>query len=240
MGAAVSGARARVWGPTLAAAFGVMLVGAVATGEYHRYLKPTMAIPLVLTGVFLLGVAFFELLPVVRRVPTEVATDPPASVDHGQHTPPVATMLLAPVVVLALLGPPALGSYASQRTAGPPPPPSGPFEPLPDGDPLGLPLSVYAERSLYGGEAGLEGRRFEMVGFVVPNDDGSWTLTRLKVACCAADNRPYRAFAVDAPEVESDTWVSVTGTHLPAEADLPRVRVEEVREVAEPDQPYLY
>lgn len=212
-----------------------MVIGVVATGEYHRYLRPSMAIPLVLTGIFLLGLAFFELRALVRPPEGHQVHD-----QHDHGTPMVAVLLLVPALVLALLGPPALGSYASERTAGPPPPPSGPFDPLPDGDPLGLPLSVYAERSLYGAEQGLEGRRFRMIGFVVPNEDDTWTLTRLKVACCAADNRPYRALAVGGREFPADTWVSVTGSYLPAEDELPRLQVEEVRTIDEPNQPYLY
>jgi uncharacterized repeat protein (TIGR03943 family) len=90
----------------------------------------------------------------------------------------------------------------------------------------------------------MEGRQVELVGFVTPTADG-WQLSRLSVACCAADAVATKVQPVgDVPDLPADTWVSVMGTYVPggaAESDdaVPWVQVSSVTEVPAPADPYL-
>jgi uncharacterized membrane protein YcgQ (UPF0703/DUF1980 family) len=104
-------------------------------------------------------------------------------------------------------------------------------------------LSAYAERSAYGGESALEGRHFAFVAFVTNAEEPEawWYLTRLRIACCAADAVATKVLAVDAAPQPDNQWVAVTGTYLPIETDrIPRLRVEKVTPTAEPEDPYEF
>ncbi|MFI6510299.1 hypothetical protein ACIBCT_22060 [Streptosporangium sp. NPDC050855] len=55
-----------------------------------------------------------------------------------------------------------------------------------------------------------------MTGFVSPaKKKGQWYVTRMQIACCAADAFPLKVAVkgLDAPP--PDTWVAVTGTWIP-------------------------
>jgi uncharacterized repeat protein (TIGR03943 family) len=93
-----------------------------------------------------------------------------------------------------------------------------------------------------------------LVGFVTedPAIDEGFVLARFVVSCCAADAQPmlvhisYDRYAGDVPPV--DTWVEVTGEHVPAPPDTTpgeriftenvRVDATEVTVIDQPANPY--
>jgi hypothetical protein len=65
-----------------------------------------------------------------------------------------------------------------------------------------------------------------------------WYLTRLRIACCAADAVATKVLAVDAAPQPDNQWVTVTGTYLPVGTNrIPRLRVEKVTPIAQPGDP---
>jgi uncharacterized repeat protein (TIGR03943 family) len=224
---------------TLVIAVAGLAVRLVVTGNYRTYVKPSMAPFLVITAAFLLALGAWSLLSQHRLHGARRAR-----AGQSAHVPAVAWLLVLPVVIVCFLAPSNLGTFTAKRSPDIPPPPVGEtyFEPLPAGDPLGIPLSVYAERAAYGGESTLQGRRFVIVAFVTNAEEpGSWYLTRLRIACCAADALAIKVLAVDAAPPPDGSWVAVTGTYLPVETDrIPRLKVERVDPSAEPDDPYEF
>jgi len=228
--------RPGIVGPTLLLALAAVLVRLVVTGEYTNFVKPSMAPFLILSAVFLGIMAIAALLP--RRA----AADHP---DPHSHLPGVAWLLLAPVLVVIFAAPTGLGSYTAAQSEGSaplPPPVAGGYQPLPPGDPLGMPLVEYAERSAYGGGPTLENRRFSLLGFVSPGPTAdTWYVTRLRMQCCASDAKPIKVLAVGAPPRANDEWVVVTGSYLPVGEDqVARILVTEIEEAEAPEYPYVW
>ncbi|MDM7892092.1 TIGR03943 family putative permease subunit [Curtobacterium caseinilyticum] len=95
----------------------------------------------------------------------------------------------------------------------------------------------------------LVGKPVELTGFVVPGADGSFTLTRFVISCCAVDAQPVGLGVVtegasgDATP-DADRWVRVTGK-LAANPDQSAdarivIRAASVRVVDQPRDPYEY
>ncbi|OEI68963.1 hypothetical protein Cus16_1453 [Curtobacterium sp. ER1/6] len=92
----------------------------------------------------------------------------------------------------------------------------------------------------------LVGKPVELSGFVVPGADGSFTLTRFVISCCAVDAQPVGLGVVtDGGAVpDADRWVRVTGK-LAANPDQSAearivVRAASVRVIDQPTDPYEY
>ena len=109
----------------------LLLVGAIAlwlglSQAALAYVRPGLRPPLAVSGLVLL------LLGLAALWRTAEATEGHAHA-HGEHGPRSAWLLLLPVLVLVLVTPPALGSYAASRQ-----PPgtnggsAGEFPPLPE------------------------------------------------------------------------------------------------------------
>ncbi|MFJ3028095.1 TIGR03943 family putative permease subunit [Curtobacterium sp. NPDC087080] len=91
----------------------------------------------------------------------------------------------------------------------------------------------------------LVGKPVELSGFVVPSSDGSFTLTRFVISCCAVDAQPVGlGVVVDGPVPDADQWVRVTGK-LAANPDQSAdarivIRAATVRDIDQPTDPYEY
>lgn len=96
----------------------------------------------------------------------------------------------------------------------------------------------------------LVGKQVRLSGFVVPGEDGSFTLTRFVISCCAVDAQPVGLGVVtdagDRPDAVPDEgqWVTVTGA-LAANPDQSAdarivIRAAKVTEIAQPKDPYEY
>ncbi|MER7000898.1 TIGR03943 family protein [Streptomyces sp. NPDC000410] len=179
--------------------------------------------------------------------------DAAAHAEHGNghghdHTrgPLVAWLLLPPALALLLFAPPALGSYTAVR--------DNPkivededyerFEPLPAHGPAPLSLTEFIARAQHDDNQSLKGRTVLMQGFVTPGKDGTWDLTRLLVACCAADSQSLTITMHGAEAPPADTWVKVTGTWHPGgtlgttSAAL-ALDVATIRSIPQPRVPYV-
>ena len=93
-------------------------------------------------------------------------------------------------LVLGFVVPPPLGSYAAERDDGTvrsQPSTLDYSSELPPGD-VELTLTDYHMRALFDDGSTLQGRTVSLVGFVSASDSGGeWSLTRMKLSCCAAD-----------------------------------------------------
>ena len=91
----------------------------------------------------------------------------------------------------------------------------------------------------------LVGKPVELEGFVVPGADGSFTLTRFVISCCAVDAQPVGLGVItDGALPDADQWVRVTGK-LAANPDQSAdarivIRAATVRGIDQPTDPYEY
>lgn len=222
------------------------------TDTYLNYVKAGMRPFLIASGALLVLLGILAVLDVLRggRVPgaadhDEVGHDHAHAHGHDHaHGPKSAWLLLLPVLAIFLIAPPPLGAYAAARgttNAVAPQTPQAP--PLPAGDPVEISVSSYVTRAVWDDGRTLAGRNVQMVGFVTPDPQGGWWLTRLAIACCAADALASRIKVVDAPDLPANTWVEVTGTWIPgggtkSDAAIPLVQITSLEQVAQPKNPY--
>jgi uncharacterized repeat protein (TIGR03943 family) len=215
---------------------GVMLltVGAMAlwlglSDATLSYVRAWLRLPLAASGVVLLVLA----LATLRWGSGE--DQAPAGHDHGHgdRGPRSAWLLVVPVLVLLLVAPPALGSYAASRRApGAGGDPSGDFPALsePVGGAVPLAVSEFVSRALYDQRRSLAGVRVRMLGFVTPADKPGegYRLARFNFFCCAADATTYEvAVRGDSTPRRADQWLLVEGRWLPepaAKATAPSTR----------------
>ncbi|MFG2553842.1 TIGR03943 family putative permease subunit [Streptomyces sp. NPDC048581] len=229
---------------------------------YLRYVQQALRPYLVVSGCVLVGLGL--VAAVVRRrerpederqeydgedhAPAHDHDEEGASHghDHG-HSPRIAWLLTLPALALLLFPPPALGSYSAEREAAQQAAQGvGAFPALSSGNPVDLTLAEFSSRAIYDSGRSLAGRTVRLTGFVTRDDDGdgTWYVTRLLVACCAADATTSKVEirGADAPPV--DAWVTVTGTWHPkgklgTDAAWPPVLdAASVRRIAQPSNPY--
>lgn len=222
------------------------------------YIKPSLQPALLAAGAVLAALGVHGL---VRSLGRQTADDhgddhgddgdPDAqhpSDDHG-HAPGVAWLLMLPLLVLLLVSPPALGSFAAGRQGNAPPEVSDAgFVELPAAreGAVDLGLRDYVTRALYDPDRSLDGVPVRVVGFVVPDDgdrDG-YRLSRFTVNCCAADATAYTVEVSGDSGRETDTWLEITGRWQPAQAgdadELPVLVAEQVTPIPTPAEPYEY
>lgn len=223
---------------------------------YLNYVKEVMRPFLILAGSLLVLFGVLALIDVIRASRTPVAQriadaeleDELDAHQHGHdhsHGPRAAWLLLLPVLAIFLIAPPALGAFTAARetTNAIPDVSEAKAPPLPPGDPVPVRVSDYIGRAVWDDGLTLVGRTVEMTGFVTPDPDGGWWLSRLSMACCAADAFASRIKTVDAPDLPENTWVTITGTWTPGggtqSADaIPLVVVETLVEIPQPRNPY--
>jgi uncharacterized repeat protein (TIGR03943 family) len=118
------------------------------------------------------------------------------------------------VFALLLVAPPALGSYAANRS-GTALQQVSDFAPLPAGDPVKLSVLDYATRAVFDEGKSIGNRRVKMSGFVLIGEDGSPYLARMVLSCCAADARPVKVgMSGKVPAgLAENTWLELVGTY---------------------------
>ncbi|MDQ0776061.1 putative repeat protein (TIGR03943 family) [Streptomyces aurantiacus] len=163
--------------------------------------------------------------------------------DHTRN-PRIAWLLTAPALALLLFPPPALGSYSAEReearvaAQG-----AGTFPKLPAGDPVDLTLGAFASRAEWDTGASLTGRTVRLTGFVTHDDDGTWSVARLLVTCCAADAQALKVEIRGADAPVADSWTTVTGTWHPTgkpgtDSARPVLDAVAVQKTTTPSDPY--
>jgi uncharacterized repeat protein (TIGR03943 family) len=231
----------------------LVVLGATAvwlwwSGEALNYVRPGLAPYLLASGVVtvLLG-----LLPPLGLLGRQTAH----ADGHGGHRDRarVGWLLLVPVLVVMVVQPAALGSYAVASRSAVPGGGDGGFQPLAAPVRGAVPMSMaeFVTRAVRDPDQSLAGVRVRLVGFVAPAEPGDrgWRLTRFVIFCCAADAEALQAVVGgDSSPRARDQWLEVEGTWMPrppaAEDDPspppPALRVDAVRPVAPARPPYEY
>ncbi|MEV4513046.1 TIGR03943 family protein [Dactylosporangium sp. NPDC049525] len=252
---------------------GGAVLRASLTDQYLNYVKPGLQPYLILAGAILVVAGLFSLWYELRPArPTlagvhadgagphgpdehddghdgHVAGPADGGDDghgHGPGGPKVAWLLLAPVLGLLLVAPPALGSYAAGRSGSALVEKSD-FAPLPAGDPIRLTMLDYASRAVFDRGVSLGERRIELTGFAMRGPEGTWLLARMMVSCCAADARPVKvALAGQLPDgLAEEQWLRVTGGYTGRQVKdtvnaetIPFIEVAEVTLIQTPAEQY--
>jgi uncharacterized repeat protein (TIGR03943 family) len=232
----------------LLAVLGATAVWLWWSGQALNYVRPGLA-PWVLAGGVVVGL--LGLLPPLGLLSEHTAA---GHTSGHQHRGRVGWLLLVPVLVVMLVQPAALGSYAVSGRAAVPGGGDGGFDPLAAPVRGAVPMSMaeFVTRAVRDPGRSLAGVRVRLVGFVAPSDgaggqDG-YRLTRFVIFCCAADAEALQAVVAGDPTPRArDQWLEVEGTWLPrpAAADdpnppLPTLDVDVVRPIAPPHPPYEY
>jgi uncharacterized repeat protein (TIGR03943 family) len=229
---------------------GAMVVWLWWSGQALNYVRPGLA-PWLLGGGVVVGL--LGLLPPLGLLGRETA-----QADHGghhQHRGRVGWLLLVPVLVVILVQPAALGSYAAASRSAVPEGGGheGGFQPLaaPVRGAVPMPMAEFVTRAVRDPDQSLAGVRVRLVGFVAPSQgqEGGYRLTRFVIFCCAADAEALQAVVRgDATPRARDQWLQVEGTWQPrppaAEDDPspppPALHADLVRPVAPTRPPYEY
>lgn len=211
------------------------------TDLYLRYVRAGLRPLLVVAGVVLIIAAvatfWYELRPAGRK---RGDGDGPA-----HREPRIAWLLVLPVFALIMVAPPALGSYAANRTGTALQRPAG-FPALSAGDPLPISVLDYAGRAVYDHGHSLADRRMKITGFITVGRDAPY-LTRMVLSCCAADALPIKVGLSGRvpPGLRPDTWLEVIGTYTSKEvkdqvndATIPFIEVSQARAVPAPHDRY--
>jgi uncharacterized repeat protein (TIGR03943 family) len=244
---------------------GGAILKASLTDMYLRYVKAGLQPFLIGAGVLLVAAAVMTLWYDIRHgaaADTECADgshehgsetgaapgDGHTHDGHGHREPRVGWLLIAPVLGLLLVAPPALGSYAagqagsalsSQQVSD--------FPALPEGDPAKISVLDYATRAIFDEGRSMSDRQVQITGFLSDNPDGGQLLTRMILSCCAADARPIKVgMNGGVPQgLAADSWVEITGRYSDQRGtdavngdEIPFIEVLEWRTVAPPAEQY--
>lgn len=211
---------------------------------YLRYVKEGLRPFLIVSGVLLVVIAAVTLW---RELFNRRAAHADGHDHHGHGGPKVAWLLILPVLAVFLIAPPALGSYAASREASTVNIPASDFPPLPSGDPVKLTVLDYATRAVWENGVSMQGRTIKLSGFLSERPGGGLYLTRIILTCCAADGRPIKVgLSGDVPgDLRPDQWVEVIGTYDPVtdsdagrNENIPYLKIESLKEIPAPSQPY--
>jgi uncharacterized repeat protein (TIGR03943 family) len=223
---------------------GGAILRASFTDLYLRYVKEGLQPFLIASGILLVAAAVATLWFELRGGAGRGA----AHDDHGHshREPAVAWLLVLPVFALLLVAPPALGSYAANRS-GTALQETSDFPALPAGDPVKVGLVDYATRAVYDEGKSLDGRRVQLTGFVMIGHDGAPYLARMTLSCCAADARPVK-IGLDGQVptgLAADTWLEVVGRYTTRSTKddvndgvIPYIEIEESRRIDAPTNQY--
>jgi uncharacterized repeat protein (TIGR03943 family) len=243
--------------------FGGVIIRVVVDGAHVNYVKPSMGPWLLASGVVLLVLGALAVVDVIREDdPTLAGSHAPfdptgrpdigpgdpvesaAADGHGAHGPRAAWALLLPVAAVLLVPAAPLGSFTATRIdAFTPVAASDALYPPLLGDPADLGMGDFVARAVWDDGRTLADRRVRLVGFVSPDGDGSWYLTRLGLSCCAADAYALKVRPLGAPDFPADSWVQVTGTWTPGGGTqepgaIPQIQVDTAIPTPAPANPY--
>ena len=166
---------------------------------------------------------------------------------HGPGGDRIGWLLLAPVLVLLLVAPPALGSFGVARTAGVRVTSGAAvWAPLPAGaTPHPMTLLELNQRAWDRSGASLSGAIVQVTGFVSDGSgqgqDAGFGLARYQIACCAADAvaSVIRVVGVSGTAPPRDSWATVIGTFDGSTPDgTPRITATSIQTVPVPVDPY--
>jgi len=208
---------------------------------YLRYVKESLQ-------PFLIGAGVLLCLTAIMTIVNEFTHQKHEDDGHGHHHEPrVGWMLLAPVLGILLVAPPALGAFAAGRSGSAQLQDANLYPPLPEGNPAQISLLDYATRAIFDHGESMRGRTVKLSGFMSQGPGGKQVLTRIMLSCCAADGRPLKiGMEGNVPEgVRDDQWVEVIGRYSATtekdpinEGDIPHIEVIEWRPIDPPRNQY--
>jgi uncharacterized repeat protein (TIGR03943 family) len=229
-------------------ALGATAVWLWHSGEALNYVRPSLA-PLVLAaGAVLLALG---LLPPLGLLGARAA-GPAGGAGGHRHRARVGWLLLVPVLVVLVIQPAALGSYAVSSRSVVPGGGGGDYPPLaaPVRGAVPMPMAEFVTRAVRDPNQSLTGVRVRLVGFVAPAEanDGGYRLTRFVIFCCAADAEALQTIVRgDQLPRTRDQWLQIEGTwqpHPPAPEDPspppPVLNADTVQPITPPRPPYEY
>jgi uncharacterized repeat protein (TIGR03943 family) len=203
---------------------GGAILKASLTDMFLRYVKEGLRPFLIAAGAVLVAAAIMTIIYDLRHgsvVDTECAEEDHGHDSHGHAEPRVGWMLIAPVLGLLLVAPPALGAFAAGNSGTVVLQEQSLFPPLPDGDPAEISVLDYATRAIFDKGASMKDakggdRKVRISGFLSSGPDGQ-VVTRMVLSCCAADARPLKiAMTGNRPAgLGNDQWVELTGKFSP-------------------------
>ena len=155
-----------------------------------------------------------------------------------------AVLLSIPIALVLALPSPQLGAQAASRKAVGVGALSSFVPPPPSGGEIGLEEIHYGGMSrAYADQVGIaEGAEVDLRGFVThPKNakEGTFSLTRFYISCCAADAVPYSVPIEAGEDLADDTWLHITGTLVRGKSGFV-VKPTAIEEIQEPSSPYLY
>jgi uncharacterized repeat protein (TIGR03943 family) len=237
---------------------GGAVVKASVTDMYLRYVKDWLQPFLIGAGLLMLIAGLMTIIYDLRfgsKVDTEEQHDHHGH-DHGDgkapHEPRVGWLLIAPVLGLLLVAPPALGAFAAGKAGTAVLQDTDLYPPLPEGDPAQISVVDYATRVIFDkGESMKDSsgsyRQVRISGFLSDGPGGEQLLTRIMLSCCAADGRPVKVgMTGNVPDgLGSDQWVEIDGSYStkttvdPVNGQtIPFIDVEQWRRIDPPRNQY--
>lgn len=219
---------------------GGALVRIAADDTFLRYVRPGHRWLLIGAGAVMVALAGIGLIRDARGRTVRPHDHPGAE----RHAP---WLLLLPVLVIALVAPPALGSDAVIRAgqSNAVVRDADVFPALPAGLAPELGLGEFVQRAAWDSSGSLTGREVTLVGFVVRRG-AELDLARLTIACCAADAHASRVRLTGyVSDPAPDTWLRVRCIVVPSSATaatryVPQVTVTAAEVIMTPPDPYEY
>jgi uncharacterized repeat protein (TIGR03943 family) len=210
--------------------FGGALVRLGISDALLRYVRPAARGWVLAAGGSLLLVAVLRLVQTRR--------------DGVEHAPAerVGWLVLAPVIAILIIAPPALGSFTANRTpvavvaAG-----QRDFPALTGAVPHQLALLDFTTRAVWDAGRTLAHQQVALTGFVLSSQPDGFMLARLVITCCAADARPVEVLIRSALRPAANSWVRVVGKYSGVHSALAALAIlsaNSVTGIGEPANPY--
>lgn len=246
--------------------FGTAIGIAAVSGTYLNYVRPVMFWFLLASAGVIVALAVTGMAADVARAREEeareeaweagIVTDASPAVepehahghDHAHGSGRVGWVLLAPVLLLLLCAPPALGPDSPQGTvvqvAAPEVSAGEQYPPLPAGEAPAISLHDFQNRAV-DDTAGTLDRNVTVTAYVTRRD-GKTLLGRVMIWCCVADARPIEIELEGTPQLPPDrSWVTAVVRLVPGSATRereyrPLARLVTARPVPQPNPPYDY
>jgi uncharacterized repeat protein (TIGR03943 family) len=216
------------------------------------YIRPALEPYLLAGGVVVLLLGLLPPFGLLGRRAPGHGEDGDHGDGHGHGGQRVGWLLLVPVLVVVLVQPAALGSYAASGRSAVPGGAGGSFPALapPVRGAVPMTMAEFVTRALRDSSRSLEGVRVRLVGLVAPAEGAeAYRLTRFVIFCCAADAEALQVVVRgDGLKRQRDQWLEVEGQWAPRPVPAaddpspapPVLTVDTARPIAEPHRPYEY
>jgi uncharacterized repeat protein (TIGR03943 family) len=218
--------------------FGGALVRLAAGDALLRYVRPVARPWVLLAGIGMI------VLAVALLGNTHRSRGSAAPTGGGSLRVPTGWLLLAPVIAIVVVAPPALGSFSADRESTPVSASAAvhkDFAGLTGPVPHRLGLFDFTTRVLWDSARTVSGTDVTLTGFVLSQRNDGFVLARLVITCCAADARPVEVFVRSPTHPAEDSWVAVTGRYAgtdKAQPTFPILAASTVLTVTQPVNPY--